>query len=283
MTRARTPSRMLWVRGFSVCWATACSVSSSGMPEFTRVASWRVTSASSVAEKPRRSPTDNCRADSFSATSETSRGTSARSRRSWRTCRAVSPSRTPFFSLPALSSATYSKAPTWPVPGGSVGPRDPEYLLQGGHAGEDLGATVVAEARAEITGVFHQLVFAGTVVDHRSHVLVHGHQFVDAGAATKTPVLHVAGPVNGRRVVGVGLEHPAFVLPGGVGHLGIVVEHAHQTLGQHADEAGGQQEWLDAHVAQAGHRAHGRVGVQGREHEVAGQRCLHGDLGRLQV
>ena len=44
MTLERTPSRMLFTRGVSVCSATASSASSSGSEDCTSVASWRVTS-----------------------------------------------------------------------------------------------------------------------------------------------------------------------------------------------------------------------------------------------
>ena len=46
---------------------------------------------------------------------------------------------------------------------------------------------------------------------------------------------------------------------------------------------GRDQERLQAHVAQTGDRARRVVGVQRAEHHVAGQRRLHGDLGRFQV
>ena len=46
---------------------------------------------------------------------------------------------------------------------------------------------------------------------------------------------------------------------------------------------GGDQERLDAHVAQAGDGAGGVVGVQRAEHHVPGQGGLDGDLGGFQV
>jgi hypothetical protein len=45
---------MLWMRGFSDCWETASSASSSGSPALASVASWRVSSDRSEAEMPRR-------------------------------------------------------------------------------------------------------------------------------------------------------------------------------------------------------------------------------------
>ena len=61
------------------------------------------------------------------------------------------------------------------------------------------------------------------------------------------------------------------------------VQHAHEALREHADQARRQQERLDTHVAQARDGADGRVRVQRRHHEVAGQRRLHGDLRGLEV
>jgi hypothetical protein len=42
-------------------------------------------------------------------------------------------------------------------------------------------------------------------------------------------------------------------------------------------------EVLDAHLDEAGDRARGVVGVDGREHQVARERRVHGDLGGLLV
>ena len=58
---------------------------------------------------------------------------------------------------------------------------------------------------------------------------------------------------------------------------------ADQPLRQHGLERGREQKRRHAHVAQAGDRAGGVVGVQRAEDHVAGERGLHGDLGRLQV
>ena len=57
----------------------------------------------------------------------------------------------------------------------------------------------------------------------------------------------------------------------------------HQPLGEHAEQARGDQERLDAHVDQAHHGACRVVGMQGREHQVPGQARLHRDLRSLQV
>ena len=79
------------------------------------------------------------------------------------------------------------------------------------------------------------------------------------------------------------IEQLAFARIGGIGLLALRTQHAHQALGQHADQAGGEQEGLDTDVVQTGHGADGRIGVQGGEHEVTGEGGLHGDLRRLLV
>ena len=60
-------------------------------------------------------------------------------------------------------------------------------------------------------------------------------------------------------------------------------EAAHQALRQHADQARTQEKGLDAHVLQASHGADRVVGVQGGDHQVAGQAGLDGDLRGFQV
>ena len=111
MTLARTPSRMLLVRGVSFCCETASKDSSSGMPDCDNDANCRVTSASSAGETPRRNEKLRCRRASFCATSVTLTGSRSRSRNCCRTCFAVSPSSSPLDCLPAWSIATYSNAP----------------------------------------------------------------------------------------------------------------------------------------------------------------------------
>ena len=58
---------------------------------------------------------------------------------------------------------------------------------------------------------------------------------------------------------------------------------AHQPLRQHAAQHGGDQVVLQPHVAQPGDAGGGRVGVQRGQHQMPGQRRLHGDLRGLQV
>jgi len=60
-------------------------------------------------------------------------------------------------------------------------------------------------------------------------------------------------------------------------------EAAHQALGQHGQQAGGQQVGLHAHVDQARNRAGGIIGVERGQHEMPGQRGAHHQLRGLGV
>ena len=124
----------------------------------------------------------------------------------------------------------------------------------------------------------------GAVVNHRAHRVVDHHQLVDAGAALEALIGVRAGPIQrrGRRAVRHVQQAP-LVFAGDIRLLGFRVQHAHQALRENADQARGEQERLDAHVAQTRDGADGGVGVQGREHEVTGQRRLHGDVRGFQV
>src|SRR2546428_15193 len=58
---------------------------------------------------------------------------------------------------------------------------------------------------------------------------------------------------------------------------------AHQALGEHPEQRGGEQVVLHPHLEETRHGARRVIGVQGREDEVAGERRLDRDLGRLGV
>jgi hypothetical protein len=57
----------------------------------------------------------------------------------------------------------------------------------------------------------------------------------------------------------------------------VIADAAHQALGADQVHRVGDQERLDAHVHQPVDAARRIVGVQGREHEVSGQRRLDRD------
>ena len=70
---------------------------------------------------------------------------------------------------------------------------------------------------------------------------------------------------------------------GRVGLAAMLAQAAHQALCHDPIQRRGQKIVLDPHVEQPGQRAGGVVGVQGREHQMAGQRRLDRDLRGLQI
>ena len=110
------------------------------------------------------------------------------------------------------------------------------------------------------------------------------HPAAVAGAAAGRAAL---GPVQ-HEVVGLArLDREAdereLLRARHVGLLAALAQRAAQPLGDHAVQRGPDQERLDAHLDQAGHRRRRVVGVQRREHQVTGERGLDGDVGRLVV
>ena len=65
--------------------------------------------------------------------------------------------------------------------------------------------------------------------------------------------------------------------------LAVRADRPHQALCHRRRQGAGYQVGLHAYVQQARHRGARVVRVKGREHQVPGQRRLHGRLGRLQV
>src|ERR1700730_1268101 len=215
---------------------------------------------------------------SFSATSVTETGSSCCSRSCWRIWRGVSPARMPLRSRPPASRAFYSNAPN------SILARDAQYFLDGGFAAQHLDAAVVADRGRGGPRVALDLLLRGAVVDHGAHGVVGHDQLVDARAAAIA-----AGGVTSRSIqrggglVCLQVEEAPLVLARLERLLAVRAQHAHQALRQYADQARGQQERLDAHVAQTRDGAGGGVGVQRREHQVAGEARLYRDLRGLEV
>src|SRR5881275_3310713 len=318
MTRARTPSTMLCTRGFSVCCETASSASSRGRPARASVASCRVNSARSAAETRRARLKVRCRRASFLATSVTETGSRCCSRSSWRMWRGVSPSRMPLRSRPPLSRAVYSNAPmvelaesrlrrfqrryasaaldpgakgvAFAPPGqvagaaASVFARDTQHFLDRGLAPQHLDAAVIADRGRAEARMAVELLLGDAVVDHGAHGVIDHDELVDPGSAPIAAAAVASGPVKRRRrLVRRQVEEPPLVLARLKRLLAIGVQHPHQPLGQHADQARGQEERLDAHVAQPRDGAGGGIGMQRREHQVAGEARLHRDPRGLEV
>ncbi len=137
-------------------------------------------------------------------------------------------------------------------------------------------------------GLFHQVrrrAFARQLADF----VVGFQQFVQAGAAVIAGAAALAaadGPINPPPALeALGQREILGDVFGGGGELfaALAAERAHQPLGQHALHATAHQKRLHAHVDHPQEGARGIVGVQRGEHEVPGQRGLHGVLGGFQV
>src|SRR3974390_158687 len=98
-------------------------------------------------------------------------GSNCLSRNSCRTCFGVSPSISPLRSRPWESSAVYSNAPIRSVLAG-----DAQHFFQGGLAGHDLAAAIIADAGACRARVAFEVLLRGPIVDHGAHVIVDGEQ-----------------------------------------------------------------------------------------------------------
>ena len=121
-------------------------------------------------------------------------------------------------------------------------------------------------------------------MNHGAHVIVHGDELVDARASAVAAAGIGARPVQGHRaVLRVQIEEATLVFARVEGLAGLRVQDAHQALGQHADEARGEQKGLDTHVPQARDGTDRGVGVERGEHQMSGQARLYGDLGGLEV
>src|ERR1700733_4957709 len=196
MTLARTPSTMLCTRSFSVCCETASKDSSSGNPAFTSVASCRVNNARCVADTRRARDREKLRLCDFSCsdTALTLTGSNCRSRSSWRTWRAVSPSSMPRLSRPPGSTAVYSNAPM----GQLILARDTQDFLQRRLPAQHPRPTVIADGGGQGARVALQILFRGAVVNHGAHMVIDHDQFVDAAAAA-VAVLAVSRPIQRHR------------------------------------------------------------------------------------
>ncbi len=133
-----------------------------------------------------------------------------------------------------------------------------------------------------------QVGLGGAIVDQAPRLVVDEEQLENPGAALIAR--ERAGLAAARCEQGDVRSAPATVLEQiPLGAIGLVrapahrAQAPHQPLGEHAEQARCHQERLDAHVDQAHHRARRVVGVEGREHQVAGQARLHRDLRGLQV
>ncbi len=105
------------------------------------------------------------------------------------------------------------------------------------------------------------------------HGLVDAHTPQVAGATTLQTAHRLADGVRHAHLEGAHQLLPGRLVGAGLG-LAVRAERAHQALGHDADHGGGDQIGRHAQVRQPGDRRGGVVGVQGGEHQVAGERRL---------
>ena len=130
-------------------------------------------------------------------------------------------------------------------------------------------------------------VLAAQCVQHR---LVHFQHFVHTQTPPVTTVAALVATATmykpGLQVERIKIElvQPDFFLTGGlVGLATVLTNLAHQPLGNNAKQGTGHQERLHAHINQSHGAADGVVGVQRREHQMAGHRRTQANLGGFMV
>src|SRR5438045_101614 len=158
-----------------------------------------------------------------------------------------------FCKAPVLSNAawrwTSNRAATVLLLDMSLFPRHAHQLFQAGDAlRHPSGAVFPQRAHAVCRRVVAQLLLRTTAVDQRAQAVIDGEHFVNSGAAAVASLV-AGGAAHGG--IGTFDRLPAFR-----------AKPANQALRDHADQAGGEQEWLDAHVDQAVDGADRIVGVQ---------------------
>src|SRR5688572_21772533 len=215
-TSLRTAAKISRTARESACSTAAPRAEATGSPAASRLASWRVASASCASEKRRR-----CRRGVRPCAS-TSRGTRPRERSEARAAAALSASTSPFSMRPALSDASKrNEATTLALA------RYAQHFLFGGDAGAHPAHAVLVQRAEAVRGrELAQPLLAFARMDRRAQRLVDLEELVDSCAAV----------IAGLR---------AFRASGAVA---IDAELAHQALRQDPEHRGREQEGLDAHV-----------------------------------
>src|SRR3989344_4021683 len=165
-----------------------------------------------------------------------------------------------------------------------------DHPVQGLHDGVFAHSEHAARARRGLDPLFDRLL-----KDRLLDVLVHPqyleHRRAAAGAVRtllrRAGVVEVLerwqlGPVRLRQVG----ELPVEISPDAAldrEDLAAFTELPDETLPDHGDQGGRDEERVDAHVDESWDRAGGGVGVDRREDEVAGQRRLHREHGGLLI
>ena len=160
------------VDALRVCSAAACKHSSNGKAEATNVANWRVISARSLplsrgANRPRRTVESSLDPEAIRRLAGlTSMGLRFLARSCARSCRSESPSRTPFTTLPDVSSALYLNAAILFHRGNA------QHLFERRLTGEYSALSVRLNAGVVRTSDFEHCLLANAFMNSRSKRLV---------------------------------------------------------------------------------------------------------------
>src|SRR5688572_5292520 len=177
-TSLRTAAKISRTARDSACSTAAPRAEATGSPAASRLASWRVASASCASEKRRR-----CRRGVRPCPcASTSRGTRPRERSEARAAAALSASTSPFSMRPALSDASKrNEATTLALA------RYAQHFLFGGDAGaHPAHAVLVQRAKAVRGRELAQPLLAFARMDRRAQGLVDLEKLVDACPAVVT-------------------------------------------------------------------------------------------------
>jgi hypothetical protein len=157
------------------------------------------------------------------------------------------------------------------------------------YAEVDIAQAVLAQGvHAEFDGFLLDDHGGGAVGDQFADGIGDVEQLVEAAAAAVAGLAAGVAAGTGEELfvaefVGGDAELAEDGLVGLVGGFAVLADGADEALGEHAFERGGDEERLAAHVDETGDGAGGVVGVEGGEHQVAGERGLDGDGGGFLV
>ena len=141
---------------------------------------------------------------------------------------------------------------------------------------------------AEIGRTAPQIICRAILHDHVAQLIVHNHQLEQANATLVAGVVAILAALATieflvAQFVDIDSQvHQNLAVDFGL-FTAFAADATHQPLRQNGFDAGCNQERRNPHIFHARNRARRVVGVQGAEHQVTGQRSLHGNLRRFQI
>ena len=163
-----------------------------------------------------------------------------------------------------------------------------ENLGERGHAVGDLEHSILTQgAHTHLAGTLPKEGGRRMVEDEALDGVIDLEDLEDAlsslvaalsAAVAARAVVHLVR--QGRRELA---EHLQLAVGRRIGLAALLADRTDETLGHGRTKGRGDEERLDADIEKTGDGRGGVVGVEGREHEVASERGLHGDVGCLGV